>query len=205
MKKLLLLIPIIVLIIGCGGDEAGTVFFPLSVDNVWHYSMTMTRTTPTDTTVMSGTYDQEIIAETTLDNGTAVFEERSIMTLEIDTLTTNVDTIIDYIEETEDFLLVYDTKTETVPDTVAVLPPETGTTWNVDDSTTAEYIGQETVTVHAGTFSNCWKMVHITLPNDTMWHYLAENVGGVKTNMISVEDDTISTEMLMELETYTVK
>jgi hypothetical protein len=208
VKKLLLLIPIIVLIIGCGGDD-GTNYFPLTVDNEWNYDMTITTiividTVTSDTTVLTGTQNQEITAETVLDNGTAVFEETMIMTMEIDTLTTIVDTSIFYIEETEDYLLGYDTKADTIPDTVAVLPPETGKTWNVDDSTTAEYIGQESVTVPAGTFSNCWKMVQVESTNDTTWIYLAENVGPVKINWTDIETDTTNT-MLMELETYTIK
>ncbi len=205
MKKLLLLIPLVVLIVGCGDDEEGTVFFPLTVDNEWNYDMTMTETTPSDTTVKTGTQSQEITAETTLDNGTTVFEQMFIMTIEIDTFTI-VDTSIEYIEETEDFLLVYDDKADTIPDTVAALPPEAGKTWNVDDSTTAAYIGQESVTVPAGTFSNCWKMVHIDSGvTDTTYIYVAENVGPVKMNWIEVEADTIFQEMLMELDNYDVE
>ncbi len=200
MKKLLLLIPLVVLIVGCG-DEEGTVFYPLSVGNEWNFDMTMTTTTPSDTIVVTGTQSQEITAETTLDNGTAVFEQTMIMT--IDTFTI-VDTTIEYIEETEDYLLAYDTKADTIPDTVAVLPPEAGKTWNVDDSTTAEYIGQESVTVLAGTFSDCWKMVQIESTADTTYIYVAEDVGPVKINWIEVEADTTH-EMLMELETYTVQ
>ena len=199
MKKLLLLIPLVVLIVGCGDDEEGTVFFPLSVDNEWNYDMTMTETTPSDTTVVTGTQSQEITAATTLDDGTAVFEQTMIVTIG-----TIVDTSIEYIEETEDYLLAYDTKADTMPDTVAALPPEVGKTWNVDDNTTAEYIGQESVTVPAGTFSDCWKMVHIESTNDTTWIYVAENVGPVKINWIEVEADTIH-EMLMELDNYDVE
>lgn len=204
MKKLLLLIPLVILIVGCGEDEEGTVFFPLSVGNEWNFDMTMTETTPSDTTVVTGTQSQEITAETTLDDGTAVFEQTMIMTMEIDTLTTIVDTSIEYIEETEDFLLAYDNKADTIPDTVAALPPEVGKTWNVDDSTTAEYIGQESVTVPAGTFSDCWKMVQIESTNDTVWIYVADNVGPVKINWIGVEADTTN-EMLMELDNYDVE
>lgn len=204
MKKLLLLIPLVVLIVGCG-DEEGTVFYPLSVGNEWNFDMTMTETTPSDTTVVTGTQKQEITAATTLDNGTAVFEQTMIMTMEIDTLTTIVDTSIDYIEETEDYLLEYDNKADTMPDTVAALPPEVGKTWTVDHNTTAEYIGQESVTVPAGTFSNCWKMVHIDSGStDTTWVYVAENVGPVKINWIEVDADTTH-EMLMELDNYDVE
>lgn len=202
MKKLLLLIPLVVLIVGCG-DEEGTVFYPLSVGNEWNFDMTMTETTPSDTTVVTGTQKQEITAATTLDDGTAVFEMLMTMTFD-DTL---VPDVIDtsYTEETEDYLLEYDTKADTIPDTVAALPPEVGKTWTVDDNTTAEYIGQESVTVPAGTFSNCWKMVHIDSGStDTTWIYVAENVGPVKINWIDVDADTTD-EMLMELDNYDVE
>ena len=180
-------------------------FFPLSVGNEWNFDMTMTETTQTATTVVTGTQSQVITAETTLDDGTTVFEQRFITTMEIDTLTTVVDTSIEYMEETEDFLLVYDNKADTMPDTVAALPPEAGKSWTVDHNTTAEYIGQESVTVPAGTFSNCWKMVHIDSGlTDTTYIYVAEDVGSVKINWVEVKPDTMN-EMLMELDNYDVE
>lgn len=197
MKKLLLLIPLVVLIVGCGSDEEGTVFYPLSAGNEWNYNMSMTRTTPTDTTVETGSDKLEITAETTLDNGTAVFEWVLTITFD-DTL---VPDIIDtsYIEETEDYILQYDAKTDTVPsDTMLALPLETGKTW-----ADYEVMGQEDVTVPAGTFNDCWEVREVD-DEFTLYVYWAPDVGAVRLNDNAVDADT-TYEMLMELETYTVQ
>lgn len=197
MKKLLLLIPLVVLIVGCGSDEEGTVFYPLSVGNEWNYNMSMTRTTPTDTTVETGSDKLEITAETTLDNGTAVFEWVLTITFD-DTL---VPDIIDtsYIEETEDYILQYDAKADTVPsDTMLALPLETGKTW-----ADYEVMGQEDVTVPAGTFNDCWEVREVD-DEFTLYVYWAPDVGAVRLNDNAVDADT-TYEMLMELETYTVQ
>ena len=201
MKKLLLLIPIIVLITGCGGDD-GTNYFPLTVGNEWNYDMTMTEiividTVTSDTTVVTATNECEITAETTLDNSTAVFEMISTMTFEDTLIPGFADT--SYIEETEDYILMYDTKAATVPDdTMLALPLETGKTW-----ADCEVMGQENITVPAGTFNDCWKIREVD-NGDTLYTYMALDVGMVKWTQSEIEADT-TMDMLMELETYTVK
>ncbi len=197
MKKLLLLIPLVVLIVGCGSDEEGTVFYPLSVGNEWNYNMSMTRTTPTDTTVETGSDKLEITAETTLDNGTAVFEWVLTITFDDTLMPDIIDT--SYIEETEDYILQYDAKADTVPsDTMLALPLETGKTW-----ADYEVMGQEDVTVPAGTFNDCWEVREVD-DEFTLYVYWAPDVGAVRLNDNAVDADT-TYEMLMELETYTVQ
>ena len=197
MKKLLLLIPLVVLIVGCGSDEEGTVFYPLSVGNEWNYNMSMTRTTPTDTTVETGSDKLEITAETTLDNGTAVFEWVLTITFDDTLMPDIIDT--SYIEETEDYILQYDAKADTVPsDTMLALPLETGKTW-----ADYEVMGQEDVIVPAGTFNDCWEVREVD-DEFTLYVYWAPDVGAVRLNDNAVDADT-TYEMLMELETYTVQ
>ena len=198
MKKLLLLIPIIVLIIGCGGDDV-TNYFPLTVGDEWNYDMTMTKITPTDTTVQTGTMDLDITEETTLDNDTEVFEMIMTMTFDDTLIPGFADT--SYIEETEDYLLQYSNKAATVPnDTMLALPLELGKTW-ADYEVTA----QANITVPAGTFNDCWEIRGLWGEEDSMYMYLAPKVGMVKMSQEETETDTTSYEMLMELETYTVK
>lgn len=210
MKKLLLLIPLVFFIIGCGGEEVGTTFFPLAVGNIWEYMLTQTMTTP-DTTIFggTGTQEQEITAETTLDNGTEVFEQVTITTIivQFDTIFADTSMFVDttYIQETENYLLMYDSKDDTEPDTMAALPPEIGKSWNTEDSTTATYVGQESVTVPAGTFSDCWKIaIFMPAGDDTTWFYVAEDVGMVKMLMTETDADT-AMGMLLELEDYDVE
>jgi len=200
VKKLLLLIPIIVLIIGCGGDDE-TNYFPITVGNEWNYDMTMTQiividTMTSDTTVQTGTNSSEITAETTLDNSTAVFE--MIMTMTFDDTLIPVFADTSYVEETEDYLLTYSNKSDTVPnDTMLALPLETGKTW-----ADYEVMGQKNVTVPAGTFNDCWEIREVD--EDTIYMYVALDIGMVKWTQSEIEADT-TRDMLMELETYTVK
>jgi hypothetical protein len=208
MKKLLLLIPLVVFIMSCGGDGAGTSFFPLGVGYIWEYIITMTITTPDTTLSMTGTEEEEITAETTLDNGTEVFEQITTMTQIIPFDTLFVDTIVEvdtaYVEETEDYILLYDSKDDTEPDTMVALPLESGKTWHYDSTTTATVVGQENVTVPAGTFSNCWKIAIVPEDGpDTIWAYAAENVGQVKVNWSETNVDT-TFEWELELEDYDV-
>lgn len=195
MKKLLLLIPIIVLIIGCGGDDV-TNYFPLTVDNEWNYDMSMTRTDPDTTITETGTVELEITAETTLDNGTEVFEMIMTMTFEDTLMPGFADT--SYVEETEDYLFSYSNKSDTAPDdTMLALPLETGKTW-----ADCEVMGQENVTVPAGTFNDCWKIREVD--EDTLYMYMALDIGMVKWTQSEIDADT-TMDMLWELETYTVK
>ena len=195
MKKLLLLIPLVVLIVGCG-DEEGNVFFPLTVDNEWNYDMTMTRTDPDTTITKTGTVELEITAETTLDNDTEVFEMIMTMTFDDTLIPGFADT--SYCEETEDYVLIYDAKADTVPDdTMLVLPLETGKTWG-----DCEVIGQENITVPAGTFNDCWKIREVD--EDTLYMYMALDIGMVKWTQSEIDADT-TMDMRWELETYTVK
>jgi hypothetical protein len=197
MKKLLLLIPLVVLIVGCGGEEEEANYFPLTVGNEWNFDMTMTETTPSDTFVVTATQNLEITTETTLDNGTEVFEMIMTMTFD-DTLVPDfADTV--YFDETEDYIMVYDAKADTVPsDTMLALPLETGKTW-----ADHEVMGQDDVTVPAGTFNDCWEIREVD-DEDTTYMYWASDVGMVK--MIADDIDADTTEnVLMELETYTVQ
>lgn len=193
MKKLLLLLPIVALIVGCGGDEEeeqGTIYLPLSVGNEWNYDVTATVTNP-DTT-WTGSFETEITAETTLDNGTEVFEWVQVMT--IDTIS-GTDTF--YLEETENYILMYSSKTATVPDTFLALPLEVGKTWG-----NLQVLGQADVTVPAGTFNDCWEILE-TSAHGSAYYYFAADVGLVK--LLKTETDGTIWETLVELETYYVE
>ena len=201
MKKLLLLVPLIVFIISCAAEK-GTNFYPLSVGNEWNYEATGTITTPDTSMTTEGTMDQEITSSTTLDNGTSVLEQ--VMTFNID-MPIRADTSYDttYVEETSDYILSYDSKADTVADTMLALPLTDGKTWNVGDGMTAVVLGKETVTVPLGTYTDCWKLAWI-MGTDTMYVYLGNNVGLVKGLFIETED-SVRYEMSFELESATIQ
>ncbi|UCC12942.1 MAG: hypothetical protein JSW02_05295 [candidate division WOR-3 bacterium] len=183
MKKLIWVLPVLALIIGCGGDEAEN-FFPLAVGNVWNYDLLYTEMN-VDTTEYTGTSTTEITQETTLDNDVAVFEQVTTMVWDDTTMNTWVDTT--YIRETEDYILIYYDLADTEPDTSLVLPVEEGNTWTVyadtTDTLTAEVVGQEDVTVPAGTYTDCWNVAYTSL-GQAQDDWFAPEVGVVRQHMI---------------------
>lgn len=198
MKKLLLLVPLIVFIISCGGAVN---YYPLAVGNVWDYIMTMTMTTPTDTLEATGSQNDEITEETTLDDGTEVFEQVTITT--IFDPDTSVDTTIMYIEETDDYIRGYDSKDDTIPDTFAELPIEDGNTWDVNDDMSAVVLGKVDVSVPAGDYDDCWEIGYIH-DNDTTYDYFADGVGMVRAYTEFTDTDTTYTYE-MELESAIIQ
>ncbi|MGB3341097.1 MAG: hypothetical protein WBB37_06410 [bacterium] len=208
MKKLLFLLPIIAFVIGCGGEA---IYFPITVGNTWLYQTTMTTivqvdSVTADTTILTGETDAEISAETTLDAGTPVFEIISTTTWD-DTLIADV-TDTSFIEETEDYLLSYEDKADTEPDTTLVLPIENGNTWTVSSdsvlTTTAVVMGQQDVQVPAGTYTECWRIASISTPgDDTVYTYYAPDVGYVLGEQTSV-DSLTSFEAITELLSATI-
>lgn len=183
------------LIVGCG-DDGGSSFFPLTVGSTWDYRMIMTITQyepDTTSTVDTLAYSTAITEETTLSNGTEVVEQRTIVETGM-----GIDTMYSYMRDTGDYLLVYDSKTDTTADTAAVYPLEEGNTWTMYNDT-VEVVGEESVTVPAGTWT-CWHLAY----GDGMDIYFAENVGMVK-QIQRYTDQYYSYEAVVDLTDYDVK
>ncbi len=201
MKKLLVFVPIALLIIGCGGGEKN--YYPLTEGNTWNYR-TITNVTMPDTTISdTGSVKTEITVKTTLNNGTEVYEQ--IMTMD-----GTADT--SYVQDTDDYILSYEDKADTEPDTMVALPLEEGKTWTVlKDSAyteTGKAIGKESVTVPAGTYDDCWKIAYIYADSafsETSFVYLAPDIGMVKVYESMEIDTNMTSEFTMELESVTIK
>ncbi|MGQ9465465.1 MAG: TapB family protein [bacterium] len=200
MKKLLVFVPIALLIIGCGGGEKD--YFPLTEGNTWNYRAIATTTIGDSTFSDTGTVKMEITAKTTLNNGTEVYEQIFTMVQERDT---------SYLQETDDYLLSYDDKADTKPDTLIAFPLEEGKTWTVSkDSSyteTAKAMGKESVTVPAGTYDDCWKIEYISTSStssETLFVYLAPDVGLIKFQSIEIYTN-MTIKFTMELESATIK
>ncbi len=207
MKKLVLSLALAILIIGCGGEKT---VFPLTVGNDWTYGLT-TITEITDTTgvvadTMTATITSEITSETTLDDGTAAFENISSTDYD-DTLITDF-TDTSFVVEADDYILGYDSKSDTEPDTLFVLPIEEGNTWTVHpdtaNPTTAVVLGKENVTVPAGTYDDCWEIGYITA-GETTYTYYAPGTGNVRSYMYMEQDTTWSSETTIELESVNIE
>jgi hypothetical protein len=195
MKKLLWLVPVALLVVNCGGG--GGSVMPLTVGNTWDYqAITVTDFVDTMVTDMADTTTAvtEITAETTLDDSTEVFEVVSTTT--VDTATTYVDT--GFVLDNGDFVLTYNNKADTDPDTTIAYPLEDGKTWNVNADMSAVVLGKADVTVTAGTYNDCWEIGYIT-DSDTTHTFLAEKTGTVKTTFSHVVPDTLTSTMTSEL------
>jgi len=200
MKKLLVLVPVVLFLVGCGGGEKD--YFPITVGSVWNYQSTSTVTAPDTTITIVDTTKVEVLGETTLNNGTKVFEVVAGGGQYADT---------SYYEKTDDYIFVYEDKASTTPDTALALPLEEGKSWNVHKDTsyteTMQIIKKESVTVPAGTYDDCWKAMAIYTDgtfSDTAYVWLAPEVGQVK--MTYTEQDTnFSVDVKIELLNATIK
>jgi len=200
MKKLLVLVPVVLFLVGCGGGEKD--YWPVTVGNIWNYQQVTNVTSPDTNITFTDTMKVEVTKETTLDNNTAVFEV-------IQSSGTYADT--SYWQKTDKYLFWYDDKADTEPDTTLVFPIEEGNSWNVHkDSSyteTMHVIGKESVTVPAGTYDDCWKGMEIFTDGtiaETSYVWLAPDIGWVK--MTSTEADsnwTVTTKI--ELLNATIK
>jgi hypothetical protein len=181
MKKLMLLIPTIVLIIGCGSDA---VYFPLTVGNQWEYSITqtITLTSPDTSWEYTGNSVTEITTETTLDNGLSVLELVTTTTWD-DTLMTDT-TVTTYVEETEDYMLIYNNKADTDPDM------------------TAYVVGKAIVTVPAGSYDDCWQ-IEYTFSGGLNTDWFAPDFGIVRHDY-EMADSNSTIEFVKELESVTI-
>lgn len=201
MKKLLVFVPLALLIIGCGGGEKN--YFPLTEGNTWNYRI-VTKMTIGDSTISdTGSVKTEITVKTALNNGTEVFEQ---------VMTSDMSSDTSYVQETDDYILSYDDKADTAPDTLISLPLEEGKTWTISKdlsyTQTAKAIGKESVTVPAGTYDDCWKIADIysdSAFSETSFVYLAPDVGLIKVFQSTTIDTNMTVESTMELESATIK
>ncbi|MGB7055269.1 MAG: hypothetical protein WBE28_08110, partial [bacterium] len=120
MKKLMWLLPLIVLIFSCGGEEDAESYLPLAVGNQWTYDVTYMMIL-VDTTQTAGTSTTQITRQSVLNNNVEVLEQVTTTTWDDPQVVPNsIDTT--YLRETNDYLLVYNDLADTNPDTSLVLP-----------------------------------------------------------------------------------
>jgi hypothetical protein len=125
-------------------------------------------------------------AKTTLSNGNEVIPFQSTTITHVFTPVMNDTTIgTSYARESGDFILGYSSTTDTIPDTLMMTSLSEGKTWHNSTNSTALVVGQEDVTVVAGTYKNAWKIKYTSVSgSDTMemFQWYAKGVGAVKTH-----------------------
>jgi len=201
MKKLMWLLPLVALIVSCGGEEEEA-YMPLAVGNEWTYNV-MYQMIYIDTVEVTGTAVTAITRFATLANDEDAYEFVETITWD-DTLITPNSIDTSYLLETDEYLLIYDDLADTMPDTSLVLPFVDGNSWTVYadsvDTLIAEVLGQEAVTVPAGTFDDCW-VVEYTSLGQTQHNWFARDVGIAK-HFMQIVDQNMTFEFTRELTAY---
>ncbi len=190
MKQTLVLAAIAaVTLTGMNCSPAANDIFPMSVGSVWKMdvlSMTGTTIASLDT-ASTGTVVKTAVDKTNLATGKEVVVYRYETTTHLRTPdSTYTNTTYVYCREDGDWILVYSSLDDTTADTVMVTSPSVGKTWH-EGSATKEVVGQEDVTVPAGTYKSAWK-AKLTAGQDgytlEAYYWYAKGAGLVKYSYV---------------------
>ncbi len=207
MKKLCLIIAIAILMYSGCGLFGGKTYYPLTVGNIWKYSM---QTVTIDSVRTDTTTSQTTTSITGTDK---LADDREAFVV---TSTTGSGSYTSYMLEDGDYILAFDSKTDSMPDTVLAQPLEDGKSWTVNSfptigKFTASVTGQEDVTVEAGDYSDCWIVKYSYDNNPSIVEnksWFAKNVGTVKSYVetkITMIGYTVVTKTTTELTEFTEK
>jgi len=165
---------------GCT-SPTGSVY-PITVGSVWNRSVTLLRGT---TTASLDTVETEIQATTALGKVTLI-NGREVIKIENDLTsyfrqqdTTAASTTYAYVAEVGDTVVTYADQNDTVGSPTMRLTPAVGQTWTSVSSGTSTVVGQEDVTVAAGTYKGAWKVRRATVIGN-IYEWYAPGTGLVK-------------------------
>ncbi|MEN9978770.1 MAG: hypothetical protein ABIK38_00290 [candidate division WOR-3 bacterium] len=187
-------------------------YYPLTVGNSWSYRGYARMLTVTDDqpdTMQTMTIQVVATGKDNLNSGEEVIELVSTNSVHLyfpfETTYIVVDT--SYARETGDFLLTYESKTDSAPDTTLALPLTKDKTWRINEFTVARVLQQEDVSVPAGIYRSAWKVEQtVTSGAQTFtqhWWY-GNNVGPVKAHW-QESYGTANYEFSLELTSATIK
>jgi hypothetical protein len=164
--------------------NAGSIF-PMTLGSVWH----------TESYLLEGqavaaldTFETDVTTTTALEkanltNGKEVVRFRSESTVHLRTPDSTYTTTGDSLLREEDgAILSYGALDDTIGDTVMMSSPAVGQSWSTGPATSI-IVGQEYVTVAAGTYKKAWKIKTITNISGVtveMYSWYARGVGKVK-------------------------
>jgi len=154
--------------------DAGSIF-PMTIGSVWNtefYVLQGTTAAALDT-VQTGVTMSTAAEKVNLTNGKEVVKFRNENTVHnFVPESTFSTTSYSYMREEDDAILSYAAPDDTTGDTVMMSNPAVGQSWS-QGPLTAIVVGQEDVTVAAGTYRNAWKVK------------LVSNVGGATIELFS--------------------
>ena len=154
--------------------DAGSIF-PMTIGSVWNtelYALEGQTGTTLDTSE-TGVTTTTALEKDSLTNGKEVVKFKSESTVHLRTPDSTYTTIsYSFLREEDGAILSYGALDDTIGDTLMMTSPAVGQTWSPATGT-AIVVGQEDVTVPAGTYKKAWKVK------------TAVNVGGVTLEMFS--------------------
>jgi hypothetical protein len=192
MKRVLVLAAIAaVALMGTSCTTAGSSdIFPMSIGSVWNQDILMMAGTTSASldTFETGTVIITALEKANLTSGEEVVKFKNEVTMHMrmpDSTLTN--TTYSYMREAGDWILSYSDLSDTTADTAMVTTPSAGKTWH-QNTGPAEIVGQEDVTVVAGTYKGAWKVkATMTQGGSTfdMYYWYAKGTGMVKAHFES--------------------
>ena len=204
LKKIVFaVIAVTIVITGCslfnfgGGD-----LMPLTVGNYWNMKINMKTTIAAHTTTSISYGRSEITGKVTLGNGKESFSYKTGVADSV----YNFDTVYvntTYFIKEDTAYFSYDSLNQATGDYQGPVTVDIGTVWNAN-SMKFEVTAKEDVTVPAGTFKNAYKIAMTTTTSDTMWQWIAQGKGSVKS-YFKAGDSSYSMETTTELMDYEVK
>ncbi|MEO0083598.1 MAG: hypothetical protein ABIK33_04355 [candidate division WOR-3 bacterium] len=208
MKRLLLLIPVII-IIGCG-LFGGPDYFPLKKGNIWKYAgMTTVETSLGVDTTSKIFHTSEITADDQKIGGKKVFTmttRDSILTFNPDTFYVSTNT--SYLRETDNAILTYSSLLDNDPDTTLMTDLKENKTWRqIIGSDTVVYtvLNKEDVTVPAKTYKNAWKIKAVWNSGTPLYYWYADGTGLIKYYYEYSPYSTVTIRSWFELTQATIK
>jgi len=193
-----------------GPSDVGS-WFPMTLNSTWFSTMggDWINAEGDTTTTWTGSFDTKVTAEVQHNGGFTVFERRSYRTMTNttpDSTWTDIDTLYYYYQEIDDELRCYSDLNTTEYKILLKFPLTLNETWSHNDSTGTrlEVLSlSETVSVAAGSFSDCALVREIVTIGTTDWttdHYYHRGAGNVK-NILT----TSGMYGTIELQTYDIK
>ncbi|MCX6841049.1 MAG: hypothetical protein NTX53_02015 [candidate division WOR-3 bacterium] len=176
MKRILFLSTIAaVALLGTSCTPSGGPIYPMTIGSVWNmssYTLYGTTLASLDT-MTTGTQTNTALEKANLSNGREVVKFKNDATVHYKALDTTITTTsYSYVAEVGDTIFSYTSLDDTIGTPVMRSNPAAGQTW-AEGSVIATVVGQENVTVAAGTYRKAWKIKTIT------------NIGGVTVEMFS--------------------
>jgi hypothetical protein len=190
MRKLLVpAATMVIAMLGASCDSAGSGgIYPLTVGNKWtHDSYVLHGPTQSALdTLQTSSIVVDILKKDALNSGPSAFQVFSTSTIHWFSPDTNyVITGYSYMREDDGAVLSYESRSDTNPDTLAFEEMTVGKTWHDHRGLLVEVVGQEDVTVKAGTYTGAFKVKYLDVyDSDTfpVYRWYAMDVGEVQTD-----------------------